>query len=126
MALFVEDSDEDSIKTDTTDESDHSTDSNFNVEQILAEWKNPKGVTVYLVKWEGYPLHRCTFEPREMFVGDATLTAWEARKRDAANGGEELFNVDEYHEAYERAEYEKELKHERRKAKRKKRREVCG
>lgn len=125
----MEDSDTDSIDTDTTAESVHSEDTGFNVEQILQEDTNAQGVKLYLVKWEGYPLHRASWEDRKQFESGLPLQQWEQRKRAAKQGGQPLFDVDLWHEAYERANDEKEDKARRRAAKRRRRSEVgadCG
>ena len=53
----------------------------YPVEAILAEEKF-KGITKYLVKWEGYPEHQCTWETRSMFQDgeDSTFHEWETQK----------------------------------------------
>ena len=126
MAFITEDSDDDSIATDTTADSQHSEDHQFNVEQILAEDTNEDDEKIYLVKWEGYPLHRCTWEGREAFNGDFHLQRWKAKKAAARRGDERLFDVDEYHEAVENAAEEKQERARRRQVKRRKRNEVSG
>lgn len=120
----MEDSDEDSIATHTTASSVHSEDEGFTVEQILAEDVNAEGVPQYLVKWEGYPLDRCTWEDRHQFGSGESLAIWRARKRSAESGGERLFDVEEFYEAVEKAAEEKQERSKRREAKRRKRGEV--
>jgi len=66
MAFITEDSDTDSVATNTTAESSHDEDEGFNVESILAE-SSASGSTEYLVEWAGYPLHRCSWEGAEQF-----------------------------------------------------------
>lgn len=121
MALFTEDSDEDSIATDTSAESEHSEDHRYSVEAILAEARDKYNRRMYLVKWEGYALHRATWEPRSCFDTDDEINQWKAKKRAAEAGGPCLFDVLEYEEALEVAEEEKESKARRRRAKRKRR-----
>lgn len=118
MAFITEDSDEDSISLTSTIDSDHSSDAGFNVEQILAE-DVVNGTSSYLVKWESYPLHRCTWEPEDQFESDLPLRAWRRRKAEAARGGKPLFNVDEYNAAFEQAAEDHDARQKRREAKRK-------
>ena len=59
-------SDEDSISLTSTILSEPKDE--YPVEAILAEEKF-KGITKYLVKWEGYPENRCTWETRSNFQG---------------------------------------------------------
>lgn len=121
MALFLEDSDHDSIATDTTEESEHSVDHSYRVETILAEALDKQGRKKYLVKWEGYALHRATWEPRANFDTEEEINDFKARKRAAERGGPPLFDTLEYDEALDIAELEKENKAQRRREKRKKR-----
>lgn len=124
MAFITEDSDGDSISLTSTVDSEHSEDTGFNVEQILAEAENDQGIMMYLVKWEGYPMDRCTWEDKDQFGSDIPLNTWRQRKREAARGGESLFDIDDFNAAFEKAADEKEARQERRKARRKRRGEV--
>jgi hypothetical protein len=122
--LFVEESDDDSINTNTTAGSEQDDEKDYPVERILAEEKNDEGRQFYLVKWEGYPLHRASWEPRENFTDPGTLNEWTKTKQEAANGGEPLFDVDDWYEAVENAEDAKERKKKLRNAKRRRRGET--
>lgn len=127
MALFTEDSDDDSIATTTTAESKHSWDAGFNVEQILAEViDQDDGKDKYLVKWEGYLLGRSTWESRDQFDTGLPFVSWKETKRKAAAERTDLFDLETYYDAVKLMVEEKEEKVKRRAAKRRKRREVSG
>ena len=66
----------------------------YPLEAILAERKF-QGVTEYLVKWEGYPECRCTWETRSMFQDgeDSTFHEWEAQKMRISRGLIKPFDV---------------------------------
>ncbi|KAK4631977.1 hypothetical protein CLAFUW4_03364 [Fulvia fulva] len=118
--MFRELSDDDSIATDSTAPSEPRDD--YPVEKILCEhWDPEDQCTEYLVKWEGYPLDRANYEPAVNFVGDAILPEWEARKARIEQGLEQPFNEDDWYKAVQVAEVEKEIRNDRRKAKRRKR-----
>lgn len=71
-----------------------------------------------MVEWEGYPLHRSTWEPRESFVGTECLVNWELHKRDAAQGRAELFKVSKFDAAVRLDEEQRERRHAKRQEKR--------
>ena len=66
----------------------------YPLEAILAEEKF-QGVTKYLVKWEGYPEYRCTWETRSMFQDgeDSTFHEWETQKMRISRGLSKPFDV---------------------------------
>ncbi|EME48149.1 hypothetical protein DOTSEDRAFT_21857 [Dothistroma septosporum NZE10] len=118
--MFHEDSDNDSIRTDSTAPSEPRDD--YPVERILCEqWNAEDECPEYLIKWEGYPLERANYEPASNFVGDAILPEWEDRKVRIEQGLERPFDEDDWYQAVEIAEAEKDARHARRKAKRRKR-----
>ncbi|MCJ1474972.1 hypothetical protein MMC13_003632 [Lambiella insularis] len=51
----------------------------YPLEAILAE-RVSNGVKEYLVKWEGYPDYRCTWETRSNFQDDSTLPEWKQQR----------------------------------------------
>lgn len=110
-----DDSETDSIATDSTAESDVRDE--YEVERILDEAPDGR----YFVKWEGYKLSRCTWEPREHILGSDCLPEWERQKKRIAAGEAEKFNEDEYFKAYSQAHDEKMARRQRRNAKRQKR-----
>lgn len=62
-SIFVEDdSDSDAVSLNSTVASEQLEE--YNVEKILHEVEID-GRTHYLAKWEGYPVNRSTYEPRE-------------------------------------------------------------
>ncbi|KAL1584680.1 hypothetical protein WHR41_06889 [Cladosporium halotolerans] len=115
---FIEDdSDPDSISIHSTEPSD--VEQEYDVEKILAEEPNEDGVMHYLVKWEGYPLHRSSWEPEENLLSDAIMAKWLKEKDAVATGDLEAFDLDRFHEAYEDAEELKDERKRRRAEKRK-------
>lgn len=57
----------------------------FSIEKILKS-KKGKNETLYLVKWEGYPMKDCTWEPRSHFTNaEAALSEFERRKQPEAS-----------------------------------------
>ena len=100
--IFAEDSDEGSINTITTAASENDPDREYAVEKILAEQLSADGKTMhYLLKWEGYPLYRCTWETKENISHDILLREWDTEKRLARQGKKTLFNVAEYDKEFE-------------------------
>jgi hypothetical protein len=82
--------------------------SEYAVEDILAErniYMEPDSddsdgeagdVTQFLVKWLGYPMDRCSWEPKEQFDTEETLSNWETTKQLIAEGKKEVFNVEQW------------------------------
>ena len=115
----VASSDEDSISITSTRSSDP--EAEYNVEKILAEQVHEDGVRRYLLKWEGYPLHSATWEPAENLLGAQLLSNWEAEKAEIRAGTRSPFDVLEHEAAQEEHIAEKQKRHRRRVAKRRKR-----
>ena len=115
----VEISDADSISVTSTQPSD--AEAEYAVEKILAEESHHEtGEMLYLIKWEGYPLHASTWEPAENLLADADqiLSDWE-RDKDAVKAGiSPPFDMELYLETVERYNDEKEERKDRRVAKR--------
>ena len=86
------DSDVDSISITSTILSEQKDE--YPLEAILAEEKF-NGVTKYLVKWEGYPEYRCTWETKSMFQDglDSTFHDWETQKMRIDRGKTQPFDV---------------------------------
>ncbi|KAF1926664.1 uncharacterized protein M421DRAFT_422636 [Didymella exigua CBS 183.55] len=83
----------------------------FNAECIIAE--NLDDEEEYLVKWEDYPLHRCTWEPPEHLDGTNLLSEWKRLKEElgeAALQRENERNCKAYAEAIKRVEAVKKRK----------------
>lgn len=116
--VFDSDSDTDSIKTDSTAQSE--VQAEYEVERVLLE--NPNAEKSYLVKWAGYPLSQATWEPREnLELGGEILSEWERQKKRIEAGKVKPFEFDDYARALALAEDEKKDKRRRRNEKRKKR-----
>ncbi|WEW56368.1 hypothetical protein PRK78_001811 [Emydomyces testavorans] len=93
----------------------------YELECILAQ-RTLSGKDMYLVKWSGYPMERCTWETEDMFCNPETLRDW-ATKRDAiARGEEPAFDV----EALERKWLAAKAATDQRRKKRRKKREQLG
>jgi hypothetical protein len=89
------------------------------INQILAERQNDQGnAPLYLVKWEGYELHRSTWEPRENFVDVDCLVNWKLHKRDIDAGRAKPFNVAKFEAALKLDNEQRERRHAKRAEKR--------
>lgn len=75
--------DDDSISITSTLASDQYEE--YVVEGIIAERDND-GIMEYLVRWEGYPDERCTWEPRSSFQDESTMLDWETQKMRVSRG----------------------------------------
>ena len=75
----------------------------YPLEAILAEDKF-NGVTKYLVKWEGYPEHRCTWETRSNFQDgeDSTFHEWETQKMRVSRGLSKPFDITAFKDRVEK------------------------
>ncbi|KAA8643646.1 putative Chromo domain protein Chp1p [Aspergillus tanneri] len=75
--------DDDDISTTSTLSSEPQSD--YEVEEILAEKESRDGM-LYLVKWANYPLDRCSWEPEECFNTHLTLVEWSEKKKAIKEG----------------------------------------
>lgn len=82
--------DEDSISLTSTTSSDQQEE--YEVETILSQ-RTIEGTEYYLVKWEGYPYERCTWEPEESFCDPITLKEWREKSAAIARGDLPEFDV---------------------------------
>ncbi|KAK2766217.1 hypothetical protein FQN54_007733 [Arachnomyces sp. PD_36] len=64
----------------------------YEVETILAQ-RTIDEIDIYLVKWEGYPNERSTWEPEDSFCDPRTLKEWEDKKRAISRGELPEFDV---------------------------------
>lgn len=76
-------SDEDSISITSTAPSEPREE--YAVEAIIAE-REVDGTMEYLVRWEGYPDERCTWEPESSFQSEVTLFEWKTQKMRVSRG----------------------------------------
>ncbi|KAI7092090.1 hypothetical protein KC356_g277 [Hortaea werneckii] len=124
-ALFIEESDEDSIPTDSTEDSEHDDDESFHVEKILAFHQNHdnSGNPAYLIKWEGYELGRSSWEPPENLEDERLIQDFEIEQERVKKGLAVQFDEKDFVEACEKILEDKSERHKRRVAKRRKRAE---
>ncbi|KAI7378328.1 hypothetical protein KC336_g19406, partial [Hortaea werneckii] len=124
-ALFMEESDEDSIPTDSTEDSEHDDDESFHVEKILAFHQNHdnSGNPAYLIKWEGYELGRSSWEPPENLEDERLIQDFEIEQERVKKGLAVQFDEKDFVEACEKILEDKSERHKRRVAKRQKRAE---
>lgn len=67
--------------------------SEYEVESILGELEAPDGHPQYLVKWRGYPIERCSWEPADSFNTPETLADWARTKRAIEEGRRQPFDI---------------------------------
>lgn len=111
-------SDDDSISITSTVQSEDQDE--YEVEDVLAESKLDDGneSAYFLVKWAGYPLERCTWEPKASFCDGQTLAEWEAKKEAIARGERKPFDVDALMEKINALEEAKAVRKRKRRARR--------
>lgn len=110
-------SDNDSISLHSTEPSEE--EEGYDVEKILAEEADDEGEPQFLIKWQGYPLHRSTWEPAENLNSAEILAEWRQTKLQIKNGALKGFDMAVYDEACLKDEEEREERARRRAAKRK-------
>ena len=86
-----EGSDDDSVSITSTSPSEPRDE--YPLEGVLAERTNG-GIKEYLVKWQGYPEERCTWETESNFQDDNTLFQWQARNMRITRGLDKPYDVD--------------------------------
>ncbi|KAK4455556.1 chromo domain-containing protein 1 [Podospora aff. communis PSN243] len=111
-------SDDDAISLTSTVDVPADPDQEFEVEDIMGEEANQQDGRVHLlVKWAGFGLHECSWEPLEN-INDELMETWEEKKRNTSVA--ELKSQRAAIEAaQEKAELDKADRHRRRNAKRK-------
>ncbi|KAI1803831.1 hypothetical protein F4811DRAFT_553483 [Daldinia bambusicola] len=111
--------DMDDISVTSTDYgvNDEDQDKEWTVEAVYAERDHPErpGEKQYLIRWEGFPMEECTWEPVEN-LGPGLLAQWDEIQQEVASGKRQPFDVEIYNTAYR----EREARRARRNAKRKK------
>ncbi|KAF2182796.1 hypothetical protein K469DRAFT_711489 [Zopfia rhizophila CBS 207.26] len=92
----------------------------YPAEDVLAEGYVEGEGMKYLIKWEGYDIHRCTWEPEANLAETNLLADWEEKKR-SYQGNFEIFNTrntDLFEVAWRRADAAKASRQEKRRKKR--------
>jgi hypothetical protein len=107
--------DDDSVSVNSTAQSEPS--SEYPLEAVLAE-REVNGTKEYLVKWEGYPDERCTWETESNFQDDRTLREWGLQKLRIRRGTEKPYDVSALEERVEKWIAETKARKARRQAKR--------
>ncbi|KAI0884832.1 uncharacterized protein GGS22DRAFT_200502 [Annulohypoxylon maeteangense] len=112
----IDDMDDISLNSTDHEGDSYEDDKEWVVEDVYAERPHldKPGELQYLIKWEGFPLDECTWEPIE-HLGPGLLTDWEETKEKIKAGIRLPFDVERYNQAYR----EKEERKRRRNAKRK-------
>ena len=64
----------------------------YEINTILAQ-RTFEGLNQYLVRWEGYPDERCTWEPEDNFCDPTTLKEWRVKSAAIARGDRPKFDV---------------------------------
>jgi hypothetical protein len=110
-----DDEDEDNLSITSTNPEDGDTEKEWFVDDVLAERPHPDDPTAaqYLIKWEGFELQDCTWEPVEN-LGDGLLSQWEENKKEVDAGTRQPFDLG----AYDAALAARMSRHVRRNAKR--------
>jgi hypothetical protein len=118
--LFSEEgSDAHSIDLNSTEESEVDEGKDYIVESILAEDQDVDGKLFYLLKWEGYPFLKSTWEPAENIKGRAIFDEWEAQKERIVKGYAKEFDIEKFYQDLDLENEAKALRHGRRIRKRK-------
>ena len=110
------DVDDDDISITSTAPSDF--EAEYEVKTILDERQTEYGVR-YLVWWEGYPLERSTWEPKDSFNDPQTFTDWEKKKNQIEAGKRRPFDLEKFEQHKAKVESERLERKRRRAAKRK-------
>ncbi|KAL4949659.1 hypothetical protein BDW69DRAFT_173898 [Aspergillus filifer] len=109
---------DDEISLTSTVESEQQ--SEYDVEEILAESDHFQDGVRYLVRWLGYPVERSSWEPADSFhLGfDRTLSDWQEKKQRISEGKEQPFDVDALETKIQQLQDEQAERKRRRAAKR--------
>lgn len=107
--IASDDDSDDGISLTSTLASQEDPDNTYIVENILAErYFSDEDRMRYLVKWEGYPIERASWEPIDMFDDKNTINEWKAMKERHENCGSsspfdwEQWDEDRYREREDR------------------------
>ena len=87
------------------------------IDRILAE-REVDGEQQWLVAWEGYPLDRHSWEPRDMFMSEQTFDDWRTAQMRTTRGLESAFDVAKWEKDRAAIQEETRLRKKRRNEKR--------
>ncbi|KAK8087207.1 hypothetical protein PG994_002181 [Apiospora phragmitis] len=77
------------------------------------------GEMEYLIKWEGFPLDACTWEPvKNLLISEGLLEQWKEQKDEISRGERRQFDINDYENAITDAIEAHNARHLRRNAKR--------
>ncbi|KAI1300771.1 hypothetical protein F5Y03DRAFT_363497 [Xylaria venustula] len=109
------DDDEDNLSIASTNAEENDSEKEWEVDDVLAERPHPDipGASQYLIKWEGFKLEDCTWEPVE-HLGDGLLAKWEENRAEIGAGKRQMFDL----ATFDTACAERLERHRRRNAKR--------
>ncbi len=113
----VSDSSDDEIVSMTSTVFSEEKDEPYNLEAVLAERMFDDGKKRYLVKWEGYPDYRNTWEKKKHFQFEQTLLDWRDQKMQITRGRAKPFDVDAWEREVERIREATEKRRARRREK---------
>ncbi|KAK8133733.1 chromo domain-containing protein [Apiospora sp. TS-2023a] len=123
-SLFVNDKDQrddDDISLTSTVPEHNDDDRLWTVDCVYYERKiegsNHQGEMEYLIKWEGFPLNECTWEPAEN-LSEGLLEQWKEQQEEISRGERTAFDINEYENAVAEAIEAHNARHLRRNAKR--------
>lgn len=119
---------DDSISLTSTVISEDDPDNTYIVENILAErWFSEEERTKYLVKWEGYPIERASWEPIEMFDDKNTINEWKAvKQRREAGASSPHYDWRQWDADREREAYDQQIRKMRRVKKKQRLQKIPG
>lgn len=99
------DEEDDDISLNSTLISDVDPEQTYIVNCILGEKQDPSGKTIYLVRWEGYPIERATWEPPTSFDNKEIIKDFLRKK--SLPGGPQQFDWKKWDRDREKQEKEK-------------------
>ncbi|KAI0202554.1 hypothetical protein F4808DRAFT_420556 [Astrocystis sublimbata] len=89
-----DDDDDDDLSITSSYAGDNDSEKEWEVDDILAERQHPshRGAMQYLIRWQGFELQDCTWEPIEN-LGDGLLSKWDENKAEIESGSRQSFDL---------------------------------
>ncbi|OJJ43234.1 hypothetical protein ASPZODRAFT_136444 [Penicilliopsis zonata CBS 506.65] len=116
--------DDDQISLTSSVESEQQ--SEYEIEEILAQRETHEGVLTFLVKWAGYAIHRASWEPADQFNNPETLEDWNEKLRRINDKKAPAFDVQAWERHVLRIEADRKDRKRRRAAKRNRLRQLAS